>query len=60
MQPNETLPKKVETRLANLLKLELSLAGRIEVLKQDLAECFDFNADRLWQMVDDCNMKFVD
>ena len=54
------LPKKVEHRLASLFKLELSLAGKIEVLKQDLVESFDFNADRLWLMVDDCNLKFID
>lgn len=46
--------------MAQLLKEELSLAGQVEVLKQDLVESYDFNADRLYGEVDDCNLKFID
>jgi Ca2+-binding EF-hand superfamily protein len=46
--------------LATLLKLELSLAGKIELLKQDLSSQFDYNVDLLYKEVDDCNLKFID
>jgi Ca2+-binding EF-hand superfamily protein len=54
------LTDKVAARLATLFKTELSLAGQLEVLKQDLVEAYDFNALRLFQEVDDCNLKFID
>jgi hypothetical protein len=54
------LPYDVERSLSKLIDKELKLAGHVECLKQELATSYDFNLDRLYKEIDDCNFKFID
>ena len=36
------------------------MAGQCEMLKQDLATCYDFNLDACYKVIDDCNFGFID
>ena len=50
----------MERNITKLLEKELKLAGQCETLKQELALSYDFNLDRLYKEIDDCNFKFID
>ena len=57
---NQNLPINVEPTLLALLKNELFLATKAEILKQELASRFDFQLGLLYTQIDDCNFKFID
>ena len=60
MPPSEFLTYECELKLLKLLHKELKLSGQSEMMKQELACSYDFNLDKLYEEIDDCNMKFVD
>ena len=54
------IPEVVIVSLMDLFNREILLATELEILKQKLALCYDFDANALYSAIDDCNIKFID
>ena len=54
------MPQNVEAAFTQLLLAEITLAGQIESLKQELVKQYDYKSDLMYKELDDCLLGFID
>jgi Ca2+-binding EF-hand superfamily protein len=57
---NEFITEEIEGLIFELLNQELDLAAQLEYLKLEITSSIDYSLDKLFALVDDCNMQWID